>query len=266
MYRLDREDFVRSPYVSLWSILGFQAGFINAFGFLACERYVSHVTGFGTQIGIALAQSKVLFAIELLGMPASFIMGAFLSGLVTSARIEQKLKPRFDLITAVFPLAVLLLLLLGRRGMFGPFSEQFVQVRDFVLLFLLSFVCGMQNGCFAVLTKGQIRTTHLTGISTDIGTDLARIWFGKLNPKELELTKRVNFSRIVTFLSFATGSVVSVEASQKLGYTALVVPLATSVIIFVAVKGISKAMDIRFAEFASIQSFDRVSHLKTLNK
>lgn len=243
MFRLEREEFVNPPYISLWCVLGFQAGFINAFGFLACGRYVSHVTGFGTQIGIALVNHNILFSIELLGIPLFFILGSFLSGLVTSARIEQGLKPRFDLVTMLLPAVLLSLMTFAQFGYFGPFGEQLIRPRDFFLLFSLAFVCGMQNGCFAVLTKGQIRTTHLTGISTDIGTDLARIWFGRLNPKEHELTKRINFSRIATFASFGMGSVASVVVCSRFEYGALVVPFMASVTVFLAVRALGKRLD-----------------------
>lgn len=248
MYRLEREEFVQPQYVSLWSTLGFQAGFINAFGFLACGRYVSHVTGVGTQIGVALAEQRLLFALELVGFPLFFIVGSFCSAFLTSARIERGLKPRFDVVTALLPLFLLLLVSLGGAGVFGNFGEQLILARDFFLLFSLSFVCGMQNGCFATLTKGQIRTTHLTGISTDIGTDLARLWFGQLNGTEMELTRKTNFSRIATFASFASGSIVSVLVSNKLQYQALAVPLLTSTIAFIAVRVISKQLDARFSK------------------
>ncbi len=245
MYRLEREEFVKTPYVTLWSTLGFQAGFLNAFGFLACGRYISHVTGVGTQMGMAMAESRPWFALELLGFPFFFILGAFSSGVVTSARIERGLKPHYHRITLLLPAVLLGLLIAGWAGSFGPFGEDLMQPRDFVLLYLLSFVCGMQNGCFATLTKGQIRTTHLTGISTDIGTDLARLWFGKLKGEELALTRRTNFSRIATFASFAVGSIVSVHMSQSLGFGALVIPLGTSLVTAFVVRMISHALDLR---------------------
>lgn len=246
MYRLEREEFVRTPYVSLWSGLAFQAGFLNAFGFLACGRYISHVTGVGTQVGVAMAEQRPWFALELIGFPFFFITGAFISGLLTIARIERGQKPSYGSLTLLLPAAILFLLISGRGGYFGPFGEQLVQARDFILLYLLSFVCGMQNGCFATLTKGQIRTTHLTGISTDIGTDLARLWFGKLEGRELALTRRTNFSRLMTFISFATGSIASVKLSGEFGYGALAVPLATSLLAAFAVSMISQSLDERF--------------------
>jgi uncharacterized membrane protein YoaK (UPF0700 family) len=246
MYRLEREEFVKSPYLALWSVLGFQAGYVNAFGFFACGRYVSHVTGFGTQIGVALANQRGAFALELLGFPLSFIAGAFVSACLTSARIETQLRPRFDVVTALIPALLASLVVAGGSGIFGPFGEDLVQGRDFVLLFLLSFVCGMQNGCFAVLTKGQIRTTHLTGISTDIGTDLARLAFGRLQGIENQLTRRTNASRLLTLLSFAGGSIVSALVGPQFEYMSLIVPLVTACGVFVAVRQFGKTLDTRF--------------------
>lgn len=262
MYRLGREEFVDSRYVSVWSALGFQAGFLNAFGFLACGRYVSHVTGFGTQIGVALGQNDPWFAIELLGIPLFFILGAFASGAATIARIERGLAPHYERVMLLLPSLLFVLLIEGVRGAFGPFGEQLVQGRDFLLLFLLSFFCGIQNGCFATLTKGQIRTTHLTGISTDIGTDLARLWFGKLSTEEATFTRRVNASRIATFISFAAGSVVSVLVSQQLAYGALCVPFLTSLGVFIAVRQFGKRVSLRNAEQQALQKMARASEPK----
>ena len=247
MYRLDREEFVQPRYVALWSLLGFQAGFLNAFGFLACGRYVSHVTGFGTQLGVALAETKPWFALELLGFPLSFILGSFLSGLFTAARIERREKPAFRWIILGIPCALVVLIGLGTLGLFGPFGEQLVLPRDFILLFALSFLCGVQNGTFAVMTKGQIRTTHLTGISTDIGTDLARLLKGQLPPEERALTLQTQASRISTFLAFASGSIASVLMSQRMDYVALWVPVSTSLMVYAAVGRIGRTLDARAA-------------------
>ena len=191
MYRLEREEFVKVPYLSLWATLGFQAGFINAFGFLAVGRYVSHVTGYGTQVGTQAAVKDFLFALELFGSPLFFIAGSFFSGFFTAARLENGERPRFDIPMACFSILLGALFVCGESGLIGEFGTKSRTV-ELVVLYLLSFVCGLQNGCFSVLTKGQIRTTHMTGISTDIGTDLSRIVFGNLGSEEKRLTNGVN--------------------------------------------------------------------------
>ncbi len=245
MYRLEREEFLKFPIIGLWAILGFQAGFINSFGFLACGRFVSHVTGFGTQIGMAIGENRLWLAVELLGFPLSFILGAFFSGLFTSVKIEQGLRPRYDLITLFLPLILTLVGIFGWLGLFGDFGEVLRETRDFILLFSLSFACGVQNGCFATMTRGQIRTTHLTGISTDIGTDLARFYFGKLSRTERNLVLRANVSRIATFVFFALGSIISVLATQQMQYSALLFPMLSSFIVFIVVVKVSSEMNIK---------------------
>jgi len=243
MYRLDREGFLSYPLIFLWALLGFQAGFLNSFGFLACGRYVSHVTGFGTQIGLALGEHRVALAFELLGFPLSFIAGAVVNGFLTSARLERQLRPRYDLVTMFLPLAILSVMVVGTQGWLGPINQTSSEIHDLLLLFGLSFLCGLQNGCFATMTRGQIRTTHLTGISTDIGTDLARFLFGKLDKDERRYARRANVSRVLTFLGFALGAILSVIATEMVDYYALGIPVLTATVAYLAVTRLSSAME-----------------------
>lgn len=245
MYRLEREDFVRPRYLALWSVLAFQAGFINTFGFLAVGRSVSHVTGFATQIGMALANNRLLIAIDLVAFPLFFVMGSFFSALFTSARIERKKRPAYGRITLAMPFILAAIMFAGEAGAFGPFGEEFKYTRDFAFLFLLAFFCGMQNGCFATMTKGQVRTTHLTGVSTDLGTDAARMLYGRLEGEELALTRRTQISRLLTIGFFALGSVSSAVLSPQHGYAVLLVPFLSSSLAFFAARNTSDILDKR---------------------
>ncbi len=235
MYRLEREEFLRSKFIFLWALLGFQAGYINSFGFLSEGRFVSHVTGIGTQAGMAFGDGAWLLGLELTLMPLFFIFGAFLSSLITSVRIERGLKPRYEVIVFVMPAALVLVEVLSFYGFFGEFGAHPEEQRKLGLLFMLALICGMQNGCFATLTKGQIRTTHMTGISTDLGTDLARYYLGSLDQTEARLVRRTNISRIATFVAFMFGSVISALISKGLEYNSLVIPILSSLSAAIAV-------------------------------
>jgi uncharacterized membrane protein YoaK (UPF0700 family) len=228
MYRLEPVDFVKPRFIGLWALLAFQAGFINSLGFLACHRFVSHVTGFGTQVGISLGEGRYWYALEMFSAPLAFIMGAWFNGFLTVARRSRGLAPRYDLVTLLMPLAIFLLMLGGAKGFFGTFGEPLEFGRDFFLLGSLSFLCGMQNACFATLTKGQIRTTHLTGISTDLGTDLALTLHGGLGPDERRLAILRNLMRIITFSAFSTGALLSAVIDSNMGYLSFLIPMATS--------------------------------------
>ncbi|MEZ4814279.1 MAG: YoaK family protein [Bdellovibrionota bacterium] len=245
MYRLEREDFLRSRYIVLWALLGFQAGFINSFGFFACGRFVSHVTGMGTQVGLALGERNWLLSLELMLIPIFFILGSFLNGVFTSAKIDKNLKPNYDRIMLIMPIVLFLIVLLGAKGLLSDLSTSTVSQGSLFLAFLLSALCGLQNACFATLTKGQIRTTHLTGMSTDFGTDLARSFFGRLSPFEAKMLRRINFSRFATFVSFAFGAVISVSVSSHYFYLALAIPAIFSLAVYFAVSKITRQIDMK---------------------
>jgi uncharacterized membrane protein YoaK (UPF0700 family) len=144
MYRLERQEFVQPHFVSLFSLLSFQAGFLNAFGFVACGKYVSHVTGFGTQIGSAIANEKLTLAIELIGFPLSYLLGSFVSGFITVAKIEKKMKPRFNVVVGLFPLLILAITCLGLGGFFGPFGKDFLSFRYFLILSVIYVIAQHQ--------------------------------------------------------------------------------------------------------------------------
>lgn len=228
MYRLEAQDYVKSKMIALWSLLAFQAGFINSIGFLDSLRFVSHVTGFSSQIGISLARGQIFLAIEMLSLPAAFITGAWFNGYLTVVRKSRGLIPRYDLVTLLMPIVLGILLLMGINGIFGGFGERTFLLRDFIFLGSLSFLCGMQNACFATLTKGQIRTTHLTGISTDFGTDLSLTLSGSLSAEELSLAKKRNYMRAATFIGFFSGALISALVDSQIGFYSLLIPFVTS--------------------------------------
>jgi uncharacterized membrane protein YoaK (UPF0700 family) len=243
MYRLEREQFLSGARITLWSAFGFQAGFINAYGFLLFGWFVSHVTGLGTQIGMAMGRYSFQYEVEMVGVPISFVVGAFVSGCFTSARLERGLSPLYDYVLFVIPVILAMLCIGGAAGWFGDFHAQELVWYDFLYLYLLSFCCGLQNACIAVLTRGQIRTTHLTGIATDLGTDLARVLFGGLKDRELLLTRKTNFTRISTFVFFTVGSMISVGLTHRFRYQALAVPLFTSVILALVMTLVRRNLD-----------------------
>jgi uncharacterized membrane protein YoaK (UPF0700 family) len=231
VHRLQPQDFLKKRFIGLWSLLAFQAGFINSIGFLACQRFVSHVTGFGTQVGLTAGEGKYLLALEMLSAPAAFVFGAWFNGWLTVARQSRGLAPRYDWVTLLMPVALAALLIAGDQGAFGKFGEPLVLARDFLFLSSLSFLCGMQNACFATLTRGQIRTTHLTGISTDFGTDLALTLSGQLPRDERRQARKRNFMRASTFLGFSVGALVSALVDASLEYWSLAIPTFTSLVV-----------------------------------
>lgn len=236
MARVDAfKKILQKENVLLWILLAFQAGFINAGGYLACHRFVSHVTGYGTQVGLKFSEGSFWVALEMILAPLSFILGASFSASLIDRRIFQGREPRVR--TSLVTQSVLLFIVFafGEAGFFGEFGEPLVLQRDFELLFTLCFICGMQNATFTCLTNGQIRTTHMTGLSTDLGMNLVRIPYLPVDDEEKRYQKQVNWLRFYTFMSFMGGSAIAAIVFDRFGYHGFLVPAVSSLFVLIQV-------------------------------
>lgn len=153
----------------LGMVLAFIAGALNAGGFLAVHQYTSHMTG----IVSAMADNAVLghsSAIPLgLAALAAFITGAACSSLMINFARRRQLHSQYAL---PLMLEALLLLCFGVVG--AQLNERHPLTLPFTMA-LLCFVMGLQNALITKLSGAEIRTTHITGIVTDIGIELGRM-------------------------------------------------------------------------------------------
>jgi uncharacterized membrane protein YoaK (UPF0700 family) len=230
MIKLERDECFTIQLIPVWLLLAFQAGYINSMGFLACHRFVSHMTGFGTQFGTSLGEGNLWIAIETFLAPLFFVFGAFVSGTLTVTRDLNGKPARYDFVSFIIFFLLLIVFLLGNGGYFGEFGEPLVLHRDFALLSILCFICGAQNACYAVLTLGQIRTTHLTGLSTDFGVELSKVTFNKASRKD-KRSIIVNWTRFFTFFAFTFGATISVLLTPRLQYDGFLIPMFSSLVV-----------------------------------
>lgn len=212
----------------LWLILAFQSGFMNAGGYLAVHRFVSHITGYGTYVGVALAQKQYLGAFEMALGPLFFLAGAIVAGWLVDRRMILGKLPNIE--GGIITLAVLnLIIYLGEFSEYlGTFGEPLVLQRDFLLLFILCFACGLQNGLFSGATKGQVRTTHLTGPITDIGINISKILTLKPGAPERGQLAAMNWLRVKIIVAFSSGSLIAALVFTELTYEGFAVPCAIS--------------------------------------
>jgi len=80
-----------------WFLLSFLAGNINTGGYLACQRFVSHVTGFATLAGIDAALDLWWEGLGILTVPAFFLLGVLISAYYVDRRVHEGKKPRYAL-------------------------------------------------------------------------------------------------------------------------------------------------------------------------
>lgn len=220
--------------VAIWMAMAFQAGVLNIGGFMACHRFVSHVTGFATYLGVEVSHNpdNAFHWVGMLVVPAFFLLGAMLSGQLVDIRLKLHKKPRYYFTFGVIFALTLIVFFGGLSGLFGKFGEPLAMRRDYLLLILLCLICGIQNGTITSVSKSVLRTTHLTGITTDLGIGLVRFMNRtKLNDTSNEVS-RANLMRIGIILFFGFGSVAGGIAFKNFGYGGFAMPVITSGLLF----------------------------------
>ncbi|MGE0762357.1 MAG: YoaK family protein [Bdellovibrionales bacterium] len=212
--------------------LAFQAGLLNIGGFMACHRFVSHVTGFATFFGLEASLANKNQAAGMLAVPLFFLFGAMISGQLVDIRLKLHKKPKYYLTFGLIFFLVLIVLIGGWLGYFGQFGEAAEFTRDYVLLALLCLICGIQNGTVTSVSRSVVRTTHLTGITTDLGIGLMRLWNKNKLGDQVQDDSRANWMRIGILLSFGFGSVAGGFIFRWFEYGGFLVPALTSGLLF----------------------------------
>ena len=218
--------------VSLWMLMSFQAGVLNIGGFLACGRFVSHVTGFAAYFGYEVARKNYPLTVEMLVVPIFFLIGAMMSGELVDVRIKSGLRPNYDIAFGIIFLISALIFFAGLNGYFGEFGNSTAR-RTYLLLASLTLACGIQNGTVTSVSKAVIRTTHLSGITTDLGLGLIRLRHRSLFGAERFNEMRAVLMRIGIISFFSCGSILGAIAFTHFKFWAFGIPLCTSGLLLV---------------------------------
>ncbi len=151
--------------------LAFVAGAINAGGFLAVQQYTSHMTGIVSAMADDLALGNPVLVAAGLGALLAFVAGAATSALMVNFARRHQLHSEYAGPLLLEAALLLCFGLLGARlarvqGLFVPLT-----------VLLLCFIMGLQNAVISKLSRLEIRTTHITGIVTDIGIELGKLLY-----------------------------------------------------------------------------------------
>ncbi len=207
----------------LGGVLAFVAGAVNAGGFLAVHQYTSHMTGIVSAIADELVVGQARAAAAGALVVAAFVAGATTTALLSAWARRRQMHSEYALSLLV---EALLLLVFGLLGVNLDRSELLVPVT----VLLLSFLMGLQNAIITRLSQATIRTTHMTGILTDLGIELGRLVYWNRNktidPAEHVRADRDKLGLFAMILGlFVVGGVVGAAGFKALGFAAAV-PLA----------------------------------------
>jgi uncharacterized membrane protein YoaK (UPF0700 family) len=215
-----------------WSLAAI-AGAVNAAGFYVAGHYTSHMTGTVSLLSDALALGDFGEAAVAMSVIAAFVAGAAVSTLLIN-RAQRRL-PNGAYAFSLLAEAALLFL--------GGWVEAVAPeaLRAPLLILGLSFTMGLQNAIVTRVSSARIRTTHVTGMVTDIGIELGQLLDRRLSPRDdgiADADRRKLALHIPTVGGFLLGGVAGVLGYQAIG--SLLLPGAGCLLIAIAVPAIAR--------------------------
>lgn len=146
------------------------AGYANSAGYVLIGTFSSHVTGNVGRMANDVSLGDRLAALSAVSLVLSFFAGAFLVSVLVESRWLGHASRGYGV--ALSTEALLL-------AAFTIITSTTLATHPRVLDAQATLLCaamGMQNGLVTRLSGAVVRTTHLTGVVTDLGIEAAR-WF-----------------------------------------------------------------------------------------
>ena len=147
------------------AILAFIAGMINTVGFMGFQHQgITHLTGSTTLLGIAAAGGDRAAMAGLLAVIGSFLAGCIFGGMLiqnSTLRLGRRYGVALVIESALLFAAV-------------PFLDR----QNLIGAYLASCACGLQNGMVSTYSGAVLRTTHVSGLFTDLGIGIGHFLRG----------------------------------------------------------------------------------------
>lgn len=160
--RSERENTLLAAYLAC------VGGYVNSAGFLSLGTFTSHVTGNVARFANQLASRQLTAAAAVFGLVCAFYVGAFLASLIVESRMFSRTAVAYG-VALSFEAGLLALFV----GLESKHSGVPVGLRESDGL-LLCMSMGVQNSLVTRLSGAVVRTTHLTGVVTDLGIETAQ--------------------------------------------------------------------------------------------
>ena len=222
-------DRTTQANVRLGAMLAFVAGAANAGGFLAVGQYTSHMTGIVSSVADNLVLGQLTLALAGLGALAAFVLGAMTTAVMVNWGLRRQLRSAYGLPLLVESAALLAF------GLFGATIHVFAPLLLPLTVVLLCFIMGLQNAVITKISRAEIRTTHVTGLVTDLGIELGKLLY--VNRSVLQAPVLANRRRLrihgLLIACFFAGGVAGAVGFKQVGYITTV-PLALMLLLLAA--------------------------------
>lgn len=191
------------------------AGSVNAIALRGFNHQgVSHLSGSSTLLGVELAAGNLAEVLHLALILLSFVAGAVVSGFVIGGE-SLRLGRRYSVaLLAESALLLSAMVFLNRGSLLGHY--------------LASGACGLQNAMTSTFSGAVVRTTHVTGLFTDLGVTLG-LWLRG---------QRTDQRRVVLYFTliagFILGGVLGAIGFNAYRFETLIAPATMAAVIALA--------------------------------
>lgn len=187
--------------IYLASTLSVVAGIVNITGWMALGVLTTNITGHFVLLSEEVLDRNSQVAISFFLFLTAFLFGAFMSSVFMES---GRYKTKRHLVSYVLPISLEIVVLL-----FVALSDVIFEAPEnyaVLLAMLLLFAMGLQNALVTQVSRSVVRTTHLTGIFTDMGIELSQLLFFKKS-EERSVLKHSLFLKVMIIGGFTFGGI-----------------------------------------------------------
>ncbi|HET8829771.1 MAG TPA: YoaK family protein [Pelobium sp.] len=196
MFRHQGKSRTLKHNLQIASVLSFVAGMVNVVGFLAFTQLTTNVTGHFALFIYDVAHFEFWKGTIYFLYILSFLAGSFLSSILIETFAENRKLNVFVLPTIIESLLLISIALISNV----------VQIQyPNLIACLLLFSMGLQNAYVTKISEAVVRTTHLTGLFTDLGIDLSHLIFRKSVQQRKKLMSAIKLRLYIISFFFGGG-------------------------------------------------------------
>ncbi len=196
MFRHQGKNRSFEENLTLAIVLSLVAGIVNVTGFLAISQLTTNVTGHFALFINDLANFNFWKGTIYFLYIIFFLLGSFTSSMLIETFRKNKRLNVFVLPTSI---EVLILIVTPLLSLFLP------ELNNDIIACLLLFAMGLQNSYVSKISNAVVRTTHLTGLFTDLGIELSQLFFPKVHPHQEKIKATIKLRVYIICFFFAGG-------------------------------------------------------------
>lgn len=198
MFRHQGKTRTLKHNLSIASLLSFVAGLVNVVGFLAVQKLTTNVTGHFAYLIDEVFRLQFYKGLIYFLYIFFFFLGSFVSNFMIEWFSRHRKGSAFT-IPIITESAILLLV--------AFFGSWLISENPNLLAFCLLFAMGLQNSLVTKISNATVRTTHLTGLFTDLGIELSQLFF-YAEPEQSQKLKSSIKLRLTIISSFFLGGII----------------------------------------------------------